>query len=242
MFFQIRITLYNISFGEVGSCSTENDFHTGRPKCQYPEQFEMNSVSLKPNDDSNKIIRELKIFDMPYLNTRVMLGCICDNQSAIYNQPLVFQSNSPKLELSFVANKLNITEDFLDIYFYASYEVVKVPDCRQRPKLTVSGGEESAYFDIKRADKNCVGHPWLLETKRLDHSLFILSWGSFLPLNPSPDELIKCQTKNRLIVYSGHTNNIMKIICPSSKAESRLSDLRIFSEDWMHTQFTLPTK
>lgn len=241
MFFQIRITLYNISFGESGFCSTETDIHTGRPRCQTPESYEMNSASLKFNNDDSTKFRELKIFDVPHLNMRVQLGCICDNQSIFYNQPMTFQSNSPTLELTFIATRLNITEDFMDLYFYASYEIVKVSDCNHRPKLTSTGGEESAYFNIRNIDSNCNGMAWLVEAKKLDHSLFIQSWGTFLPQNPTPEEFAKCQTKNRLIIYSGHTMGTMRIICPTIKSESHQTALRIFSEDWMNSS-TMPTK
>jgi hypothetical protein len=239
---QIRITLYNISFGESGFCSTEQDIHTGKPRCQTGlEGFETNNVNFKSTNDESSKVRELKIYDVPYPHTRVQMGCICDNQSIFYNQPLTFQSTSPTLELSFIATKLNITEDFMDLYFYAAYEIVKVPNCRHRPKLTGSGGEENAYFDIRNTDNNCNQMAWLVEAKKLDHSLFIQAWGTILPQNPSPEELAKCQTKNRLIIYSGHTMGTIRIICPVIKSEARFTSLQIFSEDWMNS-FTMPTK
>lgn len=241
-FQQIRVTLYNISFGESGYCSTESDIHTGRPRCQTGggESFEANSVNLKMTNDESSKVRELKIYDVPYQHSRVQLGCICDNQSIFYNQPLTFQSSSPTLELTFIATKLNITEDFMDLYFYASYEIVKVSDCKYRPKLTGSGGEENAYFNIRNVDNNCNGMAWLVEAKKLDHSLFIQAWGTILPQNPTPEELAKCQTKNRLVIYSGHTMGTIRVICPAIKSESRHLSLQIFSQDWMNS-FTLPT-
>lgn len=186
-------------------------------------------------------VRELKIFDMPYPKTRVLMGCLCDNQSTFYNQPITFQSISPQLELQFIATKLNITEDFMDIYFYASYDIVSVKDCQPRSKLTGTGGEESSYFNIKNYDNNCNSMAWLVEAKRLDHSLFIETWGTILPVQPSIEELAKCQTKNRLIIYSGHTLSTIRIICPSIRSEGRHDSLRLFSEDWMRSN-TMPTK
>jgi hypothetical protein len=247
--------LYNISFGESGYCSTENDIHTGRPRCQGPDSTYIDSspsqslssssssnVNLRVNNDESSKVRELKIYDVPYSHTRVQLGCICDNQSIFYNQPLTFQSNSPTLELTFIATKLNISEDFMDLYFYASYEIVKVNDCKRRYKLTSTGGEEKAFFNIKNIDSNCDSIAWLVEAKKLDHSIFIQTYGTILPQNPTPEELVKCQTKNRLIIYSGHTMSTIRIVCPMMKSESRhTSSLKIFSEDWMNS-FTMPTK
>lgn len=144
------------------------------------------------------------------------------------------------MELTFIASELNITEDFMDIFFYASYEVVKVSDCKYKTKLTALGGEESAYFNMQ--NDNCNGIAWLLEAKRIDHSLFVQSWGSIIPANPTLDELSKCQTKNRLVVYSGSTKKNVKIlfICPAMKTDSRQS-IKFFSEDWMNST-VIPTK
>lgn len=246
---QIRISLYNISFGESGSCSTEPDVHTGRPRCQTTDSAIDSSLLLSnnlvssrlTNDDSSKV-RELRIYDVPYSRTRVQMACICDNQSIFYNQPLTFQSSSNTLELTFIASKLNITEDFMDLYFYASYEIVRVSDCKRRHKLTSTGGEENAYFNIKSGDSDCNSMAWLLEAKKLDHSLFLQTWGALIPANPTAEDMMKCQTKNRLIIYSGHMMGTIRIICPMHKSESKAtSTLSIFSEDWMNT-FAMPTK
>lgn len=197
-------------------------------------------MNFKSHGDDSSKVRELKIFDVPYPKTRVMMGCLCDNQSTFYNQPVTFQSISPTLELQFIASKLNITEDFMDIYFYASYEIVTVKDCQQRSKLSGTGGEQSSYFNIRNYENNCNSMAWLVEAKRLDHSLFIETWGTILPSQPSSEELAKCQTKNRLIIYSGHTMDTVRIICPAIRSEARHESLRLFSEDWMKS--TMPTK
>lgn len=128
----------------------------------------------------------------------------------------------------------------MDVFFYASYEIVKIPDCKYKRKLTASGGEESAYFNMQNLNDNCNGIAWLIEAKKIDHSLFIQSWGSMIPANPSPEELAKCQTKNRLIIYSGPATKTVSIICPAIRTESRQS-LKFFSEDWMNSSM-LPLK
>lgn len=127
----------------------------------------------------------------------------------------------------------------MDVYFYASYEIVRGADCRQKNKLTGTGGEESSYFSIKNYDSNCNGMAWLVEAKRLDHSLFIQTWGNLLPLQPTPEELAKCQTKNRLIIYAGDSN--VRVICPAIRNDYHHDSMQIFSEDWMKSS-TMPTK
>lgn len=125
----------------------------------------------------------------------------------------------------------------MDIFFYASFEVMKISDCQYKKKLTALGGEESAYFNMQN-DK-CNGIAWLLEAKKSYHSLFIQSWGTILN-TATPEELSKCQTKNRLVVYSGASiTKSLKIlyICPAIKTDSKQS-LKIFSEDWMNSSST----
>lgn len=128
----------------------------------------------------------------------------------------------------------------MDLFFYASFEVVKISDCKYKKKLTTLGGEESAYFNMQNFNDNCNGMAWLIEAKKTDHSLFIQSWGSIIPANPMPEELAKCQTKNRLVIYSGPATKTIRIICPAIKTESKQS-LKFFSEDWMNSSM-LPTK
>lgn len=150
---RIRISLHNVSFGDSTTCITESDTHTGRPRC----------VGLENEGDSR--LGELKIFDVPYKDVRVPLGCFCDNTSSIYNTPLTFQSNSRTLEISFVVTHLNVSEDFADVYFHASYEIIRVPDCRKRLRLKGPGGEDELEYPLRSHEASCEGQPWYIEAQ-----------------------------------------------------------------------------
>ena len=113
-----------MSFGEAATCATEADLHTGRARCSPSELA-----------DPQGRFGELKIFDIPHGDVRIPLGCFCDNTSSLYNTPITFLSNSRVLEVSFTVTKLNLSEDFADIYFHASYEMVPVPECRKELRL-----------------------------------------------------------------------------------------------------------
>ena len=223
--------LHNVSFGDAATCNTETDLHTGRPKCT-------------PSDtDLDGRQSELKLFDVPYRDVKLNLGCFCDNTSSLYNTPLTVQSYSKTMELIFSVTHLNISEDFADIYFYASYEFVKVPECRKKLRLKGSGGEDLATYSIKpQHDTSCDGLSWYIEAQQFDRSLFLLTWGNFLPQDSINEDALRCNTKNRLIVYSGRPLKIMRIICPSSPGP-RPTALHIFTEDWSSAQPILfPTK
>lgn len=151
---------------------------------------------------------------------------------------MVFQSNSRILEITFTVTKLNASEDFADIYFHGSYEMIRVPECSKTMRLKGSGGEDEMKYPFKSKDSNCDGQPWFIEGQRIDRSLFVLTWGSFLPVEPTSEESLRCNTKNRLVVYSGRPLKVMRVICPS-QPDTRPTALHIFSEDWINIQSKL---
>ncbi|XP_058834641.1 uncharacterized protein LOC131691912 isoform X2 [Topomyia yanbarensis] len=221
---RVRIELYNVSFGESAACVTESDGHTGRAKCVPSEA------------DPDGRVGELRLFDVPYKDVKVPLGCFCDNTTSSYNAPLTFVSNSRTLELTFVVTRLNISEDFADVYFHAAYDFIRVPECRKRLKLRGSGGEDEVSYPLRSHEASCDGLPWFIEAQQQDRSLFVRTWGSFLSLDPmAQDDFSKCNTRNRLLVYSGKPLKVMRVICPSPPS-SRSAALHIFSEDWMSSQ------
>ncbi|XP_058065903.1 uncharacterized protein LOC131215530 [Anopheles bellator] len=220
---RVRVELFNVSFGEFASCVTESDGHTGRARCSTPD--------AEPDARTG----ELRIFDVPYPDVRIPLGCFCDNTSSTYNAPLTFISNSRTLELTFVVTRLNISEDFADVYFHAAYDFIRVPECRRRLRLRGSGGEDELHFPLRSHDASCDGLPWYIEAQQQDRSLFVRTWGSFLPVEPTIEDFAKCNTRNRLIVYGGAPLKVMRVICPSAPS-SRSASLHIFSEDWLSNQ------
>lgn len=220
------MVLHNVSFGESATCATESDLHTGRPKCSPMES------------DVDGRIGELRLFDVPYKDVKVPIGCFCDNTSSLYNVPLTFMSQSKTMELSFIVTKLNISEDFADVFFHVSYEIIKMPECRKKTRLRGSGGEDDIEFPLKSQDLPCAGLSWQIEAQQMDRSLFVLTWGSFLPIDPSPEETLRCPTKNRLVIYSGKPLKVMRIVCPATPS-TRASALHIFSEDWLNSQPSL---
>lgn len=182
---------------------------------------------------------------MPYRDVKLSLGCFCDNTSSLYNTPITVTSYSRTMELIFNVTRLNISEDFADIYFYASYEFIKTPECRRKMRLKGLGGEEVATFSMTTApthDVSCEGTSWIIEAQEHDRSLFVLTYGTFLPQEYTTEDSLRCNTKNRLIVYSGNPLKILRIICPSIPGP-RQTALHIFSEEWTAPKPSLfPTK
>lgn len=88
---------------------------------------------------------------------------------------------------------------------------------------------------LSRPDIYCDGLPWLVEARE-NRSLFVLTWGWFLPLEPSPvsemSEQIKCPTTNRILLYSGWPPKLLKVVCPAEPG-AREFTVHVFSEEWL---------
>ncbi|XP_060521214.1 uncharacterized protein LOC132698910 [Cylas formicarius] len=212
---RVRLIVNNASFGLNPSCETVPDSHSGRHTCEY-----------YPGGN----VAELSVFEVPWKGVRTPKACICDN-STLASKPIVFVSSSRTLELHLTAKDMKITEDFTVIHFHVLFELVKMSDCPRTQRLRGDGGE--VQFSNPPADRTeslCTGLPWIVEARH-NKSLFLLSWGAFLPLKPRADESTRCPTNNRILVYSGRPSKLVKAICPAEPG-AKLLAIHVFSEEW----------
>lgn len=101
---------------------------------------------------------------------------------------------------------------------------------------------------LSRPDIYCEGLPWLVEARE-NRSLFVLTWGWFLPLEPPPitaesppssssssssssSDQVKCPTTNRILLYSGWPPRLLKVVCPAEPG-AREFTVHVFSEEWL---------
>ncbi|XP_025836544.1 uncharacterized protein LOC108736059 isoform X2 [Agrilus planipennis] len=225
---RVRLIVNNASFGLDPTCVTGIDGHSGRSVCDH-------------HPDSR--IAELSVWEVPWRDIKLPRGCLCDNSSLV-SKPMVFLSSSRALELHFVANDMNITEDFTNLYFHATFELIRMVDCPRKQKLLGDGGEiRFTSPPEQRSDLLCAGLPWMIEA-RANKSLFILSWGAFLPLKLRQDEATRCPTQNRILIYSGRPPKVVKALCPAEPGSRPLA-VHVFSEEWwgegdLHTRLKPP--
>lgn len=185
---RVKLTLVNASFGD-NLCVTDNDPHSQRPRCVREE-------------DAERVV-ELKIFESPWRDVGLPHSCYCDNTTITNDKPIVVMSSSRSLEIHFKISQFNITEDYTDLYFNARYELIKSSECTRRQKVGGSGGEiEFVYPPSSTIDIKCYGTPWLVEAHQ-NTSLFLLTWGTFIKKEPTLEDVSKCPTKNRILIYSG---------------------------------------
>jgi hypothetical protein len=230
----VRITLRRASFGEdsISRCATRPDPHTGRPKC----------VNIQSEPDGRW--SELRLIEVPWRDVRTTPSCVCDNSSV----GLEYESASRVLELHFIVQGMNASEDYADFHFEASFDSLPAgaSDCARKRRLRGSGGEihldgppapptlppglEEITRPPPKRSSGCAHLPWLLEATE-NHSLFVLTWGSLLPLEPvlpaqsissssglpvaaastSDTEAIKCPTQNRILLYTGRPARYVKL-------------------------------
>lgn len=189
---KISLTLFNVSFGSNANCQNMLDLYTDQYTCMHYDE----NVTRQS---------ELEIVELPWRDVKIRRACFCDNStlSKLPSSTLVIETVARVLELRFKVFYLNSSEDFFDIYFHAKFRMLRKPDCPRKQRIRGSGGEiQMVYPAQQRTDTYCEGLPWLVEARE-NHSLFILTWGRFLPLTPTTEDQIKCPTKNRVLLYSG---------------------------------------
>ncbi|KAJ1522885.1 hypothetical protein ONE63_002027 [Megalurothrips usitatus] len=214
---RIRLTVDKAAFGgDPDSCSTVADPHTGRPTCAY-------AVGARTS--------ELRLWEVPWRDVRLPRACLCDN-STVAPRSFVYESASRVLELTFTVTQLNVTEDFEDLYFRATFEIVRNAECSRKQRLRGAGGEiEFESPASSRSDLSCEGFPWMVEAHE-NKSLFLLTWGSFLPVSgPVDDGATRCHTKSRILLYSGRPLRLLRVVCPLKQRERGFM-LQLFSEEW----------
>ena len=239
---RIRLTIHNVSVGEATICASEADPHTARPRCL--------------RDYASRDAR-LSLYEVPWRDVRLTRACLCDNSSHL---PLTHISAGRALEINFHVDRQAPHEDFETLYFYASFELVRAPECPRKQRVRGEGGElRFVSPPLSRPDIYCEGLPWLVEA-RDNRSLFVLTWGWFLPLDPSAisaiaggvstlpptvgssqqqtsqtdgsEPTVKCPTTNRVLLYSGWPARLLKVVCPAEPG-AREFTVHVFSEEWL---------
>lgn len=212
---RIRLTIHNVSLGEATDCASETDPHTARAAC----------ISGEGSREARLIL-----YEVPWRDVRLPRACLCDNSSHL---PLTHISAGRALEINFLVDRQAPYEDFETLYFYASFELVRAPECPRKQRIRGEGGElRFVSPPLSRPDIYCEGLPWLVEA-RDNRSLFVLTWGWFLPLETEPagrgaidsvssspgssssddssDPRTKCPTTNRVLLYSGWPARLFKV-------------------------------
>lgn len=175
----------------------------------------------------------LAVREVFWRTVRVERGCFCQNftESALGTQQVTFDTSSDRVEIYFHVPGLAVTDDYANTYFNAHVRVLRWPACPRKQWVRGSGGEiELAYPPEAREDLHCRDVPWLLEA-RPGHSMFVQTWGRFLPVNES--SAAPCRTRNRILLYAVRPDvRLVGNVCPSEAREGRSDTLYMFSDEW----------
>ncbi|XP_050434734.1 uncharacterized protein LOC126841954 [Adelges cooleyi] len=173
---------------------------------------------------------KLAVREVYWQTIKLERGCFCQNftETALGTSQVTFDASSDNVEILFQVPNFAVTEDFTDTYFNVHVRVMRSPECPRKQWVRGSGGEIELVYPLQlRDDLYCHDKPWLLEA-RPDHSMFIQTWGHFLPLNTS---LVQCKTKNRVLLYELSPVRLIKHICPAETRDNRRS-VHMFSDEW----------
>ena len=119
---RVKLTVHNVSLGEATACGSEPDPHSGRPRCVH----ELGTREAR-----------LTIFEAPWKDVRLPRACLCDNTSSLL--PLTHTTSGRAIELSFYVDRMTPDEDFESLFFNASFELVRAPECPRKQRVRGEG-------------------------------------------------------------------------------------------------------
>jgi hypothetical protein len=123
-----------VSLGEATSCGSEPDPHSGRPVCVSEPQSRQ---------------ARLNIFETPWKDVRLPRACICDNTTALL--PLTHITSGRALEITFYVDDMSPDEDFESLFFNASFELVRAPECPRKQRVRGEGESYGVFQNLQKA-------------------------------------------------------------------------------------------
>lgn len=157
----------------------------------------------------------LEVFENYWNNTKLILGCICDNR--LNKVSLISYSNY--MELKFIIKQMTWSQDYKDFSFEAEYEFISIENCTEQK---VYNGSNGILKVETLEDKNhCNNIPWRISAKHSYH-IYLNIPGFY-----APDQ--RCDTKNRIVIFETESGKPTKSICPSSKVKDNVN---VFSSGW----------
>lgn len=220
----LKVTFHKLGFGNKG-CSSNLDPESGRWKCN----------TFQSENDG---IAQIQLSEYPWPGIEIPRDCICGNLT----EPItIVTKTARKVVINFIVTVMNITEDYNNYFFDASYEFNAIPtehSCLNpwhTRRLKGSSGEitvrnvgqnSEALGTLNQTMPLCVHQPWLIEPEDAYNNFIYLKIKGIEIRNDT-----KCSTKNRILVYSPTRTNFMHVICPSYN-DNPHRVVELFSEGW----------
>ncbi|ROT67061.1 hypothetical protein C7M84_014876 [Penaeus vannamei] len=166
----------------------------------------------------------LEVWEEPWRQTRLPLGCVCDGGLA----PASFVSHTRLLQLDFTIKEMSWSQDFNDFYFDAEYEFIKTKGCDEQKILNGSTGsiligdkKELEESGEEGSNEKCNDYPWRINAR--DNSHLYLN----IPGYHASSQ--RCSTRNRVVVFGSHTARPLRSACPEPNVADSVD---IFSSGW----------
>lgn len=213
---KIKITINKLYFANRSDCYTYRNLDSPYVQCV------------------GNATATLSFFEIPFRNIFPLAkGCLCSGTDNFL--PFTFTSSSQIVDLEFVVNQMNFTEDYRHYYVEGAYEFLHAPVCAVRKVASGSSGELIFRTPSRTPEEvNCDHQPWLIKPK-FDYFLYVKMHGVIIPnvqhkvLNISAP--VACSTTNRVIIHSSKT--VYAVVCPLPVPSHRHHIVEVFSNGWI---------
>ncbi|KAK6625096.1 hypothetical protein RUM43_005387 [Polyplax serrata] len=187
----------------------------------------------------------VRIVEYPQSNSLPLpRDCLCSGGDGI--TPFSFISTGNIVEVHFEVFNMNALDDFRSFRFEGSWEFVRQAFCTRSQQLKGPSGEINFISPSRTPEEiNCEYQPWIIEPAQGKY-LYVTAKG--LPIDKNSkiyEEVLgnvsavslgpKCDTKNRILIYTGGV--LQSVVCPRPPDSESHRIAEIFSNGWLEDEF-----
>ncbi|KAL0272396.1 UNVERIFIED_CONTAM: hypothetical protein PYX00_005379 [Menopon gallinae] len=209
---------------------------TGSRPCRSLYHRDINRVRCHGNATA-----AVRIYEYPWVDSLgVPRDCLCSDGDGI--TPFSFTSSTHIVELRFDLLYMNASDDFRNLHFEGSWEFVRQTVCTREQREKGPSGEIHFQSPSRTPDDiNCEFQPWIIEPSS-GKFLYVKVKGIFIEKDLITYEDVvnnvsiasktpKCETKNRILIYSGRS--VYAVVCPQPSGADKHRSAEVFSEGWV---------
>ncbi|KAL1140628.1 hypothetical protein AAG570_000558, partial [Ranatra chinensis] len=209
---RVRLTINSLRNGNRTDCSTLNKGGWGRLHCiGQPTAF-------------------IQFWEIPFAKSLLKFPKDCMCATSEISLPFVYSSNSHILELHFVVNQMDATDDYRKLGFEGTWEFTRKPVCTRDQNVRGASGELVFSAPSRTTEEvNCEGQPWVIVPSDSRY-LYVKTMGVIVggTVKPKGKSERQCITSNRIEIHAGETH---VIVCPTPVHQNNI--VEVFSDGWV---------
>ena len=193
--------------------------------------------------DSEYTEAQLWIAELPDGSTPLRQHCLCQHIEGGNRRQgnAVFLSNTSSLRVEFIVRNMSPDDDYETYSMTGRFSFVHEPRCHLRKLAMGAGGTITL-----KTSSYCTEQPWVIEPSQEGKFIFLKVPGKTIYSGENSVEVFtnmsrtslsgECETRNRIMIYSG---DHLTIICPSEMSQQAVE---LFSQGWDDAKFPPPQK